>query len=132
MLAFFRRVIDGQAEWLARSLYSRWGYVLLVYGSILWVPLVVFSIDDHGFLYLYIATSLSLVTQVPLAMLARKAAQEAMHADTMSRQILENMLSTMEAVHALVQSVRSEMESQEDLLESLAEHRHEVEGCESP
>lgn len=92
---WFGRFIDRQAEWVATWLYSRSAFIWLVYGTILWIPLVVLGLDPHGFLYLYVATSMSLVTQVPLAMLAYRAQRDAAHSEEITRQTLTNQTDMM-------------------------------------
>lgn len=89
-MKWLHRLIDWQAEAVARWLYSRIAYVQLVYGTFLWVPLVVLGFDQHGFIYLYIATAMSLVTQSPLAMLAHKASRDAKEAEKLTEQALRN------------------------------------------
>jgi hypothetical protein len=84
------RSIDAQAAWVAHFLHSRAAFIWLVYGTVLWIPFVVSNLDPHGFLYLYIATSLSLVTQVPLAMLAYWASRDAKQSEELTRQMLKN------------------------------------------
>jgi len=106
--------IDAQARWLADWLYSRTAYVLLVYGTILWVPLAVLGVDKHGFVYLYVATSLSLVTQVPLAMLGRSAAAEARRSEQVQ-------IETMKLLVALSEKIVKELETQDEVLESIEE-----------
>lgn len=91
----FSAGLDRQARWVANWLHSRSAFIWLVYGTVAWIPFVVLGLDPHGFLYLYIATSLSLVTQVPLAMLASWAAQEAMRSEELTRQTLENQTDMM-------------------------------------
>lgn len=86
----FTASLDRQARWVANWLSSRSAFVWLVYGTIAWIPFVVLGLDPHGFLYLYVATSLSLITQVPLAMLASWAGIESKKAETLTRQSLEN------------------------------------------
>ena len=113
-------IVDRQAAWVAAWLYSRSAFVWLVYGSVAWVPLVVGGFDKHGFLYLYIATSLSLITQAPLAMLARRAALDAAAAEQKGQATMEAMLAALEALETVLISVREDLDEQaEDLDEVL-------------
>lgn len=113
--SFVARQIDRQAKWMAHFLHSRAAYVWLVYGTILWIPLVVAGIDGHGFLYLYIATSLSLITQVPLAMLAYWAARDSKHGEELTIQTLKNqsdMLTfLLNKFGELEEDIREELEA---------------------
>jgi hypothetical protein len=102
--AWWQTMIDRQAAWVAGWLRSRAAFVQITYGSLLWVPFVALSIDQHGFLYLYIATTLSLVTQVPLAMLAFWASRDAKAAE-------QKMVSALDALHAIMQGTRTLMEA---------------------
>lgn len=108
------RSIDRQARWLAEFLYSRASYVLLVYGTLGWIPLVVLRVDKGGFLYLYIATSLSLITQNPLAMLGKWAATEAKRSE-------ETQVEMMKLLVALAEKIVVELEEQDAVLELLEE-----------
>lgn len=107
----FARTIDAQARWVATWLHSRTAFVQLVYGSLLWIPFVALGIDGHGFLYLYVATTLSLITQVPLAMLSYWAAIEARSAE-------RNQLDTMKLLVSLAEHLGHKLEEiQADLEE---------------
>ena len=114
MRRYLARSIDAQARWLADWLYSRGAFVALVYGTIGWVPLVVFGWDKHGFIYLYIATSLSLITQNPLAMLGKWAATEARRSEL-------TQLEAMKLLVALSEKIVSELEQQDAVLEQIEE-----------
>lgn len=109
-MSLFSRAIDAQARWVARWLHSRTAFVQLVYGSLLWIPFVVLGIDGHGFLYLYVATTLSLVTQVPLAMLSYWAAQE-------TRASEQNQIDTMKLLVTLAERLGHQLEEIEADLE---------------
>lgn len=102
----FKRQVDRQARWLANWLYSRSAYVVLVYGTLGWIPLVIFGVDRSGFLYLYIATSLSLVTQNPLAMLGKSAAAEARRAE-------EGQVETLKLLVGLSERIVADLGEQE-------------------
>ncbi|MDE2100540.1 MAG: hypothetical protein KGL39_25070 [Patescibacteria group bacterium] len=120
-----RRALDQQAEWVINWLRSRTAFVQLVYGTILWVPLVVLGIDEHGFLYLYIATSLSLITQVPLAMIGYRAHREAKLAEEKISIALDAILASSRAVHILIETVSMELKEQDALLEEIHEEVQE-------
>jgi len=102
--------IDRQSRWVARWLHSRSAFVWLVYGTVLWIPLVAIGVDPHGFLYLYIATSLSLITQVPLAMLAYWAAQEGSKNEEMNFQMLSNQADMMRLVLQQAGDIEEDLE----------------------
>lgn len=118
MREYVGRVIDVQARWLARWLHSRWAFVQLVYGTIFWIPFVAFGLDPHGYLYLYVATSLSLITQSPIAMLALWAAQEAHRNEELTMQMLKNQTDTMrlllEQFEDLEEDITQELKAHHD------------------
>lgn len=110
MKAWLARFIDRQSEWVARWLHGRWAFVLLVYGTILWIPLVALGIDHNGFWYLYVATSLSLVTQAPLAFLAALAAKEAAKNEELTRQSLKNQADTLKLLLTQFETFEDDVE----------------------
>lgn len=108
-----RQWIDQQALWVAGWLGGRAAFVQLTYGTIIWIPLVVLGIDRGGFLFLYLATSVSLITQVPLAMIGQKAREEAHRAgeaalrhEEAQIQMLRNQADTLTAIVALLNEKR--------------------------
>jgi len=117
--AWLARTIDRQARWLADWLYSRAAFIILVYGTLGWVPLVVLGYDKGGFLYLYIATSLSLVTQNPLAMLGKWAATEAKRSE-------EVQIEAIKLLVALSEKIVHELEEQDVVLEHIDEKVDEL------
>lgn len=90
----------------------------------MWIPLVVFGWDKHGFLYLYIATALSLITQVPLAMIGSRAAEKAEAAEARTIEALGAILATMTTVHAMVELMRVELDQHEEILEEIHDEVH--------
>ena len=119
MRNWIRKAIDIQARWVARWLYSRGAFVALVYGTLGWIPLVLFGFDKNGFIYLYIATSLSLITQNPLAMLAHWASRDAQKADEHHRELLDAMYQTMNTMHEVVLAVKGIMEEQSHQIDEI-------------
>lgn len=127
MRARIARFIDWQAEWVAEFLHSRAGFLWLVYGTVLWIPFVVLGLDPHGFLYLYVATSLSLITQVPLAMLAYWAARDAKQGEALTKQTLQNQTDMLKL---LIDQFGESNENMDEILDELREeieHRHQHE-----
>ena len=118
------RSIDAQASYVANWLYSRAAFVWLVYGTIAWIPLVILGIDHQGFLYLYIATSLSLVTQVPLAMLAYHASRDAKRGEQLTRQTLQNQSDMMKLMLTKFGGFEEELE---EILGDMREHYNDEE-----
>jgi len=118
--------IDRQARWVTDWLHSRSAYVILVYGTILWIPLVILGLDQHGFIYLYIATSLSLITQVPLAMLAYMAMQEGKNNEILIIQTLQNqkdmitfLLAQQKEHGEILKNIKDEQGDLDHLLEEI-------------
>jgi len=129
-MGWFARSIDRQGEWMAEFLHSRAAFVWLVYGTILWIPFVVLGLDPHGFLYLYVATSLSLITQVPLAMLAFWAARDSKQGEELTKQTLQNQTDMLKL---LINKFGEQEETFDDILEEIREeidhhHSHEAGG----
>lgn len=120
--SFIARMLDVQAQWVANWLRSRSAFVWLVYGTVLWVPFVVFGFDPHGFLYLYIATSLSLITQVPLAMLAFWAKEEAHKNEELTMQTLQNQSDMMKLMLTKFGGFEEELG---EIFEDIREMHHE-------
>lgn len=116
-MGFYRRVVDRSADWVTTWLRSRAAFVQVFLGTVLWVPAFVLTgVDPKGTLYLDIATALSLVTQVPLAMIGWKAMIKAEAAEKKTDDTLGAMLATMKAVQALVEAVRHELQEQDEIL----------------
>lgn len=120
-MSWTHRFIDWQAEAVARWLYSRIAYIQLVYGTLLWVPLVVLGFDQHGFIYLYIATAMSLITQSPLAMLAHKASRDAQEAEKLTEQALRNQTDMLNFLINQFGEFKEDIEELQDDIEG----RHE-------
>lgn len=119
MKAWIARFIDRQSKWVATWLHGRSAFVLLVYGTLLWIPLVALGIDHNGFWYLYVATSLSLVTQAPLAWLAARAAQEAAKNEELTRQSLKNQADTLKLLLAQYEAIEDDVER---IVEEIHDH----------
>ena len=130
METWLARFIDRQAEWLADWLRSRWAFVWLVYGTLMWIPLVILGIDHQGFLYLYVATSMSLITQSPLAMLAYWAHRDAKQGEELTKQTLQNQTDMLKL---LIDQFGESNETYDEILEELREeieHHHQHEQAE--
>lgn len=110
MPRWLAEAIDRQSRWVATWLHGRWAFALLVYGTILWIPLVVLGIDHQGFMYLYVATSLSLVTQAPLAYLAAMAAKEAARNEELTKQALKNQSDTLRLLLVQYEAIEDDVE----------------------
>lgn len=121
-MGWIGRFIDWQAETVAEWLYSNLAYVQLVYGTVFWIPLVVFGYDQHGFLYLYIATALSLITQSPLAKLAHRAQQDAKDAEILSQQTAKNQTDMLNFLIHQFGELKDEVEE----IAGEIEHHHEA------
>lgn len=113
MRARARVRIDHAAGWLVHWLSSRAAFVQVSIATIVSIPLTIAGIDGHGFTYLYLATALSLVTQVPLAMIGQKAREEAHRAgeaalrhEEAQIQMLRNQADTLTAIVALLNEKR--------------------------
>jgi hypothetical protein len=117
--SLWNRSVDWLAEATVRWLRSRAAFVQIVLATLLWVPLVVFGIDSHGFLYLYIATALSVITQVPLAMIGYRAMLKAESAEERTKSALEGMLATMKAMQVIVEAMKHEMGEQDNILDEI-------------
>jgi oligoribonuclease (3'-5' exoribonuclease) len=94
--------------------------VLFVYGSLLWIPLVLTGYDPHGFVYLYIATVISMTTQNPLAVKGEQARAEAEKADLQALEnykkidaALEAIITNTRALHAIIEALRVELRKAE-------------------
>lgn len=111
--------VDYCADAVANWLGSRAAFVQVVLVTLIWIPFVVAGIDSHGFLYLYLATALSLVTQVPLAMIGVRAGNKADQAEAKSQQTLEAILTTMKALSTVINAMKIELEEQQELLEDI-------------
>lgn len=105
--------IDASARWLAEWLGSRAAFVQVCIGTLISVPLTILGIDGHGFTFLYLATALSLITQVPLAMIgqhareeARKAQEAANRQEETQLQLLRNQQDVLAAILALLEKER--------------------------
>lgn len=118
--------VDAQARWVANWLRSRSAFITLVYGTVLWIPFVVLGLDPHGFLYLYIATSLSLVTQVPLAMLAYWASREAESANIKMHEGLAGIHAIGTATQALVEVIKDDVADHDEILEDSEKSLQEI------
>lgn len=112
MLQRSRAAIDLCAEAVADWLGSRAAFVQVCAGTLISVPLTVFAIDPHGFTFLYVATALSLVTQVPLAMIGVKARLEAQQAE------IASALALAEIEHAL-DILEAQDQTQADMLRAV-------------
>lgn len=109
MRATARAAIDASAEGLVRWLGSRAAFVQVCLATLVSVPLTIYGIDSHGLVYLYLATALSLITQVPLAMIgqrareeARKAGAAAMRQEEAQIQMLINQQDSLKAILRLL------------------------------
>lgn len=121
------RVIDAAALWTVEWLGSRAAFVQIMLVTVASVPLTVTAIDPHGFYFLYVATALSLVTQVPLAMIGQRAREEAIKAEEAASrmeeaqlQLLRNQSDTLAAMLELVRAANVMDEQNRETLRVLA------------
>ena len=115
----WNKLIDQVAEWTVVWLRSRAAFIQIALVTILWIPLVVTGIDKNGFLYLYIATALSIFTQVPLAMIGYRAMKKAEGAEERTVTALEAILATMRAMQSIVEAMKHEMIEQDQILDEI-------------
>lgn len=108
-MGLYRRVVDRAAAAVADWLGSRAAFIQVCVGTLVSVPLTVYGVDSHGFGFLYIATALSLVTQVPLAMIgmrareeAQRATEAAMRQEEAQIQMLQSQADMLKAILALL------------------------------
>lgn len=122
----YEKTVDVCADWVVTWLRSRGAFVQVFLITFLWIPAFVMTgIDPKGTIYLDIATALSLITQVPLAMIGWQAMKKAEAAETQTFHVLERMLTTMNAVHELITVVKESLDVQEDLLEDIHDEVHD-------
>lgn len=89
--SFTDKLIHRFNIWLG----SRKGFVQSVVFTLLWVPLVIWRVDSHGFIYLYLATALSLITNFSLAIYARRLQEDSEKFEQLVLQLLKNQQDTM-------------------------------------
>lgn len=111
------KFIDNLVEKFNGWLSSRGGFVQAVIFTLIWVPLVVYKVDPHGFIYLYIATAFSTITQFSVAIIAFKAKIAGDKANEGLIQMLENQVSTMQFLVELAKEIHKEQEEQTEILE---------------
>lgn len=98
------RLAERFTDWLASPRALIQGLVL----TFLWLPLVWFGIDAHGFWFLFFATLVSFITQFPLAYASRRSE---MH-----------MVKLMRLMVALAEEIKSEQGEQTAQLDEIEEH----------
>jgi hypothetical protein len=117
--SWWHNIVDRAADLTVGWMRSRGAFVQVIAVTLGWIPLVVLGVDNHGFIYLYIATALSLVTQIPLAMIGWKAMSKAESAEEGAKQTMEGMLVTMKSLQAIIDSLRHQMGEQDVILDEI-------------
>ena len=104
------RTIHATVEHLNNWLGSYAGFVIAVIVSAAWNVAVVLGLDKHGFLYLYLATELGIVTQFNLAIIGRRSSRTV---DTALAQIDSVVDQVLVASETLLKLAEAEMHLQE-------------------
>lgn len=90
-------------DWLASPAALVQGIVL----TLLWLPLIWFGLDEHGFWFLFFATLVSFLTQFPLAYASRRSER--------------HMLKLMRLMVALAEEIKHGQDDQDHALEEIEE-----------
>lgn len=97
------------------------GFIQSVVITLLWIPMVLLGFDMHGFVYLYVATALSLITNFSLAIYARRLQDETAKFEQMVLQLLRNQQDTM---LFLIAEAKEQGEQLDDIEEDIKRTDH--------
>lgn len=92
------RIVTAFNDWLGTNR----GFIHATLATLIWIPFVAFGYDKHGFIYLYMATALSLISNFSLAIYARKLQREQDKFEYWLEQMLKNQADTMKAMMILL------------------------------
>lgn len=102
-------LVERFNDWLG----SYAGFVLALIISLVWNAAVIVGLDPHGFVYLYLATELGIITQFNLAIIGRHSSAKVDRAlATIDQVVDDNYVATQ----TLIQLAKNEA----DLLEAFA------------
>ena len=92
-------------DWLSSPAGLIQGLIL----TLVWIPLVIFGADKHGFWFLFFATLVSFLTQFPLAYASRRAEMHTL-------KLMKLMVALAEEIKADVAEQGEQLDEIEDRL----------------
>lgn len=107
-----RRAVNAAIEWFNDWLGSERGFVQAVVICLLWNVAVVYGLDKHGFLFLYLATELGIITQFNLAIIGRRSGRKVDEA-------LATIDKVVDEVYVTAQTTLKLAENEQHLQEAL-------------
>ena len=100
------RLIDRFTDWFTSPHAFLQGLAV----TAVWLALLPFGVDPHGWWLLFWFTVFSGITQFPLAYAARRAADKADEAARANERLLRNSSDTMKALLALMEQMEANVE----------------------
>jgi len=99
-----RRVVNAAIERFNDWLASERGFVQAVVVSVAWNVAVFVGVDPHGFVYLFVATELGIITQFTLAIIGRRSGAKVDQALATIDQVVDDLYTTAQATLRLAQN----------------------------
>jgi hypothetical protein len=99
-----RRLVDRAIEAFNGWLASERGFVQAIIVSLGWNVAVAFGLDKHGFLYLFVATELGIITQFTLAIIGRRSGDKVDRALATIDQVVDDVYVASQATLRLAEN----------------------------